>query len=288
MNMRNYYKKKMYGGRSLVARFLDFILLRIFLSFLIFILLLYISRSFTVSLLISVFITTAVSLVLIMIKRTKIAKYMEKDMQRIQQKCLLERLTLMNLDEYAEYINKIYKNNLHNTILMNNDFIAEYNDYHLYVFHNHPSSKCGVSDILSVYRAFKDRKKIMILSLSDFSSDAEKICSSFPMEITLISGLTILETAKKMKLMPDEKSAREKAEKEMNETMLTFKKIKSATFNRGKIKGYLICGIVIFCWPIISGFKIYYPIIALACFAMAIITYKKNKQAKESSDIGIS
>ena len=286
--LNRYYRKKMSGGRSLAARTIDFVLFRFFLVFSLFLLFLYFSRSTTVSILISVFITAAVSLAVMIYKRKKAQRFMEKDMIRIKQKCLLETLTLMSTNDYAAYINKVLGPGLENIECRENGFSAEYQGVQAFVFHNHPSSKCEAADILSVYRVLKDSAKIMVISLSGFSDDAKMFSANLPAEITLVSGKEILKMAEEKGLMPNEQAAEEKAEKEMNEALITLENIKNATFGKRKIKGYVVCGVCIMIWPLVTGFRIYYPIIAMICFILAIIAYKKNRQGKESSDIPIS
>ncbi|MGI5850429.1 MAG: hypothetical protein ACOX8Q_10280 [Christensenellales bacterium] len=288
IKMQRYYKKKIYGGRSLIARTVDFLLLRAFIFFIIFIFILYLSLSTTVALLMSIFITIAISLMLQVVKRKKTDGFIKKDLERLKQKCLLEMLTLMDKNEYAEYINKIFDYRIKDAVFIGNDFKATYKDYGMYVFHNHPNSLCGVEDTLNIYRLFKDKKKIIIISLSEFSEDAKRLSAMLPAEFDLISGQRILNIANEMGMMPDEKNAEENVKKEMNDTIVTLKKIRKAAFSKAKIKSYIICGIVIMFWPFITGFRIYYPIIAIVCFVLAFITYKKSNYIEESSDIGIS
>ena len=153
--------------------------------------------------------------------------------------------------------------------------------------HNHPNSKWDTTQILKVYRAFWESGNVKILSLSKFSDEAKKLCSNLPVAIELISGDKVLRIAGEKEMLPDEESAQENAKKEMNDTIVTFEKVKKYAFSRVKIKGYIICGIAIMCWPLISGFRFYYPIIAIVCFALAIITYKKSKQNTKSEGFGM-
>lgn len=287
-SLNNYYKRKINGGRSLVGRILDIIVFRTFLLIAVFLLVLYYSRTLWLAVFISILITVAVSLIILAYKRKKTTRYMQKDMERIKQKCLLEMLTLMKIDDYAVYINKMLSNGITDTICDNYGFRGKYRDFWLYAFHNHPNSKTTVSDILHVYRGSSNEDKLLILSLSDFEDDAKTMCEKLPCQIELVPGGKILLIAKNKNMLPDEESAKERAEKEMNDAIITLKKIKKTAFNKVKIKGYIICGVAIMLWPLISGFKIYYPIISIACFLLAILTFKKNRHTQESSDIGIS
>lgn len=284
-----YYKKKLYGGRSLIARASDFIMLRVFLLSFIFIIILYLSLSTIVALLISVFLTTAISLFVITINRKKVEKYIMDDLKRLKEKCLLEKLTLMDPKEYAKYIGALYEGKIRDIEAADNGFRGNLDDGVIFVYHNHPSAECGVSDILGVYRMLGDGKKLTVISLSEFSADALKICSSLPIKADTVGGKKILEMADKKGMLPNEEEARENALKEMNETAVTLEDVKGAALAKTKIKGYIICGVIVMCWPLITGFRIYYPIISIVCFILAAVSYRSSKRhEKESSGASIS
>lgn len=280
-----YYKKKMHGGRTLVARAIDFVMLRAFLFFVIFVIVLYLSLSTTVALLISIFLTAAVSLAAFAWDRRKVEKYITKDMLRIKQKCLLEKLTFMDIRAYADYLNDIYGGNITDVALLDDGFTGTYKGAGFYAFHNHPDGECTVGDALKIYRLFENKEKFIIVSLSEFCGDAQSMLAAAPKSIELINGKSVLKMAQSKGMLPDEAEAEEQAIKEMNATIVTLENLKESAFSKTKIKGYIICGIVIMCWPLVTGFRIYYPIIAIACFAMAIITYKKSKQHDEGADL---
>jgi len=283
-----YYKKKAYGGRSVLARAIDLIMLRVIVFFFIFIVFLYLSLSVTIAFLISLFLTAAISISFVVYNRKKIEKYIMADIQRIKKKCLLEKLTFMGIDEYAEFIDKILDKKIKDKKFENENYSGIYGKYNAFVFHNHPRSECGINEILSVYRELKcDR--LIIFSLSEFSEDVKNMCSRLPGEIMLIGGKEILEAADKKGLMPDESDAESDALKEVSETIVTLENIRNNALSKTKIKGYILCGIVIMLWPIVTGFEIYYPVIAMICFILALITYRKSKKSENHSiGIGIS
>lgn len=284
-----YYKKKMHGGRSVVARTVDFIMFRIFLLIFIFITVLYLSLSTTVALLISIFLTVAISLLIYAINRKKVEKFILSDLKKLKQKCLLEKLTIMNADEYINYINTMLGGTIIDIEQTHDGFYGKSDKNNIYIFQNHPSTECGVSEVLNVYRSLGSEKNIVIMSLSEFSAEAINMCSILPVKVYTVGGKKILDLAEKANMLPDEEEAEQNAVKEMNEAVVTLEEVKNAAFGKTKIKSYIICGIVIMCWPLVSGFRIYYPIIAIACFTLAGISYKLSKRnKKESSDIGIS
>ncbi len=283
-----YYKKKLYGGRSLAARVSDYIMLRIFLLFFIFIIILYLSLSTVVAMLISVFLTTAISLILLVFNRKRIEKFILSDLKKLKQKCLLEKLTLMNKKDYTEYISSLFEGRISDIETTAEGFTGKLDNDIIYVFHNHPSSECGVSEVLRIYRELGDAKNITIVSLSEFSADAVKMCAVLN-KIIIIDGKKILEMAEKAGMLPDEEEARANALKEMSETAVTLEDARNAALGKTKIKGYIICGIVIMLWPLVTGFRIYYPIISIICFILAAVSYRSSKRrAKESSNANIS
>lgn len=278
-------QKKIYGGRSIVARTIDYIVFRLFLALFLFWTLLYLSRSVIVSLLISMFLITAISLMLLLIKRKRTQKYIANDLKRIKEKCLLEELTFMTDKEYSTYVGKLL-GNISGIESWRNGFSANYNGRTLYAFHNHPSAKTSISDILDVLR--EKNEPVTFLSLAEFKIDVISLCRSLEQDIILISGKKVLELAEKLNMLPDEKTAQKKAENELEESLISFDKLKQSALNRTKIKRYLFCGIVIVLWSIVGGFKFYYPIIALLCFIMAILAFRKSRNVdKENSNIGL-
>lgn len=271
-----YYNKKASGGRSVLARVIDLIMFRVFIFFFLFMIFLYITLSLITSLLISLFLTAAISISLALYRRKKIEKYITADIERLKNKCLLEKLTFMNAKEYAEFMDKIFDKEIEDKKFENDNFSGIYGKSHAYVFHNHPGSECSVNDVLRVYRALKC-EKLFIFSLSEFSEDAKMMCKKLPEEIILIGGKKILEAANKKGLMPDESEAESDVLKEMSEKIITFENLRSNALSKTKIKGYIICGIVIMLWPFVAGFEVYYPLIAMLCFIFALITYRKSK-----------
>jgi hypothetical protein len=282
--LKRYYKKQIYGGRSMVARFMDYVVLRFMLLFTLFIVLLYFSRSIMTALLIAIFITTAVSLVLVLFRRRKIRLYIDHDLLRIKQKCLLEELTLMNEDEFAAYVSRLF-DGLDEVTLIEDGFSAMKNGAIYHVFQNHPSVKCDVDDLLKVCRNHRGQN-IVIVALGEFSESAKTFSSG--QNISLVTGKSVLRMAAERDMLPDEETAQEKARREMRESIVTLDRLKQHAFNKTKVKAYMLCGLVVMGWSLVIGFRIYYPIIAVICFVMAAVTFHRNKSHEESHGIGIS
>jgi len=273
-----YYKKQIYGGRSVVARVIDYVVLRFMLLFTLFVVLLYFSRAIVVSLLIAIFITIAICLALVLVRRNRIRRYIERDILRIKQKCLLEELTLMESGAFCDYISRLF-DGLQNITPLEDGFLAEKEGAVYRVFQNHPSALCDADDILKIRRQRRN-ERIIIVSLGEYSDAAKTFGSSLGMR--LVSGQTVLKMAAEKDMLPDEEAAQEKARREMSETIITLDKLKQHAFDKTKVRAYILCGLVVMAWSFVMGFRIYYPIIAIVCFVMAALTFRRNKSHEES------
>ncbi len=283
--MIRYYQKKMHGGRSIVARGIDYVFFRLLMVMILFSFLLLLSHSFVMSLLISLLLTTAVSLALLIVNNNKIKRFIKTDLQRIKEKCLLETLTFMNAQDFIGFMDALF-DGLEDVQPLANGFTARKNGKRLYVFHNHPQTKVNVSDILDFLRSCKEA--IVFVSLSEFHEDVKSLCKSMNQNVALINGIRILKIASEKDMLPDENEAQKRAENEMKETILTIDKIKKTALQKTKIKRYILCGIVVLFWSLVTGFRIYYPFIAAVCFLLALIAVKQHREDKESSDTGVS
>jgi hypothetical protein len=283
--LKRYYRKKMNGGRSIIARAADFIMLRAAMLVTLFIVMLQWSHSLAVSISVAVLITVAISLSVYLYRRKKAEKYFEKDMQRIREKCLLETLTLMNLNEYIDFMGRIFPEMEH-AQPVSEGFLADYKGVRMVVLHNHPSSGLSVSQAVDAYRLGKGAGKIALVSVSEFSAEAKKFAESVSM--ILVPGKEILRIADEKGLLIDRNGAEERAQQEMEETLVSLESVRRSAFSRTKVKAYIFCGLVSLIWPIFGIWRIYYPIISILCFALAFISFKKGKHAQESAGIDLT
>ena len=285
--MRMYYHKKMSHGRSLIARIADFIVLRALMFAVLFFVFVRIWRSLTVSLLLAVLLTAAFSFAMMLLQRARAERFMRKDMQRLKKKCLLEELTLMDSGAFKQYMAKLL--DVDPTVLVDTEdgFFIESGGTFIDVLHNHPTSVCGAADVLHAYRRYPAGKKRIIIALSSFNKDAKSFSSALGDTVTLIDGERVLSIAEKKSLLPDEKRAWEKAAAEMKATVVTMSNVKKTVLGRTKTRAYIVCGIIILCWPLVAGFRFYYPIIAAVCFTLAVFSYRASRKASVDGDIGI-
>lgn len=270
----------------MVARIFDAVLFRAAIFCTLFVILFYYTFSLTFALIMSILLTTAASLALTLFKKAKRRKFEAKELENLKEKCLLEELTFMSRDEFSSYINKLLDCKLNSIGRFEGGFKADYKQHEMYVLHSHPSDVCSVSDVLNIYRSANNKKKLVILTMSSFSDEATELCKQKGIEC--VGGKKLLRISAAKNMLVSEEEAQKKAEQLMKESLVTLKQLRKNALRGVKIRGYIICGIIALAWPLVNGFKIYYPIISISCFVLAAISYKKRDKAKESTDIGIS
>lgn len=283
--LARYYSKKMSGGRSLIAQAADFILLRVVILAVLFTTMLQWSHSLNVAIPVSLLLTAAFCVLLAIFRKRKADKFYKQDLQKMREKYLLESLTLMSNAEYENYMERLFPG-VTNAQSVSNGFIADYNGGKIAVLQNHPKSICDAPEIVDAYRLVKDAEKITIVSLSDFSTDAKIFADS--VSAVLIPGGEILCIARKMELLPDEKIAEQRAKQEMDSAAISFERVKRSALNKTKVRAYIYCGIITMFWPLVGGWRIYYPFISFICFILAYISYKKGKDDQKSADADVT
>jgi len=282
-DIRLYSKRKMYSDRSALARIVDIVFLRVLILMGTFFILLVNTRNFTASVIVSILITVAVSAALSLWKKRRKKKVLMSEMQRIKRKCLLETLTLKDTDAFIAYANELLSG-VRITHIEGAKAFGRYNGNPICVLHNHPAQAVGVEMILGVFRRFKKDGRITIVSLAALDENAEAFAAHIPAELNCICGEELLALAEEKGMMPSEQQAQELAREEMRAEALTIEKIRKNATQKAKTKGYVICGVLVMAWPLVTGFRFYHPLIAAACFALAYIAYRKGKNADKQAD----
>jgi hypothetical protein len=68
---------------------------------------------------------------------------------------------------------------------------------------------------------------------------------------------------------------------------LTIDVLKKSVLDKTKAKRYIICGVIVMMWSLITGFRIYYPIIAVICFSLAVIAFKNARLYDKNTGTGL-
>ena len=131
----------------------------------------------------------------------------------------------------------------------------------------------------------KNAQRLIILSLCERDSDAKKLIDKLPADqICFLSTDDVIKVCENHALLPDQDEVMTYVLSEITSERKTLDQLKKEMFHEKKPKAYIILGITIMLWSYFTGFKFYYPIIAMVCFALAFFSFK-NKKGKEAAKV---
>ncbi len=276
----SYYKKKMYKGRTALARACDFIFLRLFFFAAAYVVLIYSLKVIWLSLFLSGMLTVSLSLALHIYKSFRLNRFINKEMDGLKKECLLLNIVMMDIRRFKRLARNILKTlGLKNIELNAKGFTAQKEDkkYFAQAFLKYPSEKTGANEILDAYKYAKkqDIGNVMLFSTSGFTKDAELFAKRQEC-ITLVNQDELLMYAKESGMEVNDEKAHEAAVDAINKNAVTPEDVRDAALSKGKSKAYMFCGIFALAWSYIAGFRFYYPLIAIACFMLAFFIRRKE------------
>jgi hypothetical protein len=282
-----YYKRKMYRGRSALARAADFVFLRLFFFAAVYLIFLYFLHIIWLSVFLSALLTVSLSLALQIWKGLRLNRYIDAEMGKLKKECLLESIVMMENTEYRRMVKKILKNMGFGKITANTvGYEAEKDGekYFARAYFTLPSEQTGAGDILSAFKVAKKlaAEKVLLLSPSGFTREALVFAKRHAC-ISLIASDEFLSLAAEAGFNTDEEQANEAAMNAIRSNAVTPDDIREAVLKSGKSKAYMLCGIFALVWSYIAGFQFYYPLIAIACFVLAFLIRRKEDSGKKAA-----
>jgi len=282
-----YYKKKLYKGRSTVARAADFIFLRLFFFMAVYVISIYLTRMIWVSVLLAVLLTAALTFGLHIYKRYRLKKFMDTELASLKKECLLEKIVMMHSNDYRTLTKSILSNLGYEDIAVAKEgYQARKEGQRCFAraFFLHPSEKVGVNEVLGTYKSAKDKncQQVILLTPSEFNKEAQ-IFAKRQENITLIESKEFLDLAIKSGFTVNDEEAGEAAMQAIRTNAVTPDDIREATLGKGKAKAYMLCGIFALVWSYISGFQFFYPIISLVCFGLAFVIHRREQASEKKA-----
>lgn len=276
-----YYKRKLYKGRSGFARAADFVFLRLFFFAAVYLVCIYSFRMIWLSVLLAALLTAALSFGLQIYKGFNLNKFMNRELSRLKKECLLENIVMMGALEYRILIKVMLKNlNCTGITAIKGGYLAAREGKTVFAkaFFIHPSEKVNANEVLTAYKTAKEKTatQFILLTPSEFNKEAQ-IFAKRQENIILIQSDEFLDLAVKSGFEINDEEANQKAYDAIRKNAVTPDDIREAALSKGKAKAYMLCGIFALVWSYVSGFRLYYPIIAIACFVLAFYIHRREQ-----------
>lgn len=284
LDIKRYIKREFYKGKSLPARFIDTIFLKIMIFLGLFIAFFMFGYGALRSIVLSAAITGTTSIFKFVFLRAKFSLYAQKRIQQAKKECILEKLILAD--------NKT-KHDIYKTILTNylnidaSDIILRlggyvYGSFFCYFFKNHPKYPVNVEQLSEVCRKMKkvNTEQLILFSTSGFDTDARIMAVRRSNTCEFIERDELIELIGETSLCPSEEEIYYFLSAEASEKKLTKKKLIDSFINADKGKAFALLALVLAIWPIVGEFNIAYPIASAFCGMLAAYCFIKSWKSK--------
>jgi len=140
--------------------------------------------------------------------------------------------------------------------------------------------------VLSAYKLAQEKEKlhIFIFSASDFSTEAESLANRLRgIDIRLITPAELIKMGVVDSLIDDDTLATLIA-KELELRREKRAQMRKQPFLPSKVKGYLIAAGILIIATFITGYKVYYPMLASVCVSLAILSWWFSRKREKPHD----
>jgi uncharacterized membrane protein YwzB len=280
----NYYKKKMYHGRSAVARAFDFFALRLVFAFSCYLWFLYMVHNQVLSVVLSVIALLMFCVAAQLLQSIRLEKFIAKEHIRLQQACVAEQMILMTRTEFhslaescAQLLDGVKKTEKGLTL----------NGEPCLLYTVQLATPTDSNMLLKAYHAARRQlmSRILLFSSSDIAPEAKAFAKRLTeVRIKLVEPKVILEYAEKLGLFTDSEQMDQKILKEHEAEKQKRRSIQAIPFAAGRAGRYVIAAIALFILSYVTQYSLYYRMLAGACASFAGISWWLNHSADLTAD----
>ncbi|MGI6169680.1 MAG: restriction endonuclease, partial [Christensenellales bacterium] len=278
--------KKMSRDRSILARALDFIILRAAILLAAYLVLYQTLRHQAAALLLALLAVLLFSVAAQMVNNIRLERFKEKHIKLLRKKYLEESLVLLPSADFlklcAAFIRETYgieaaiepDGSLHspNTIITARQLYG--------------NQKTGVQAILDLYQSAQKcgAKQAVLLCTTRFDEEALSIARRIPGLDIHIAGLDeLVAYSRQTSYAPHDEEIRERLQEDLQKQPLKLSDLRKKALSTSKAKRYLLIGVLLILVSFLTGYRIYYQIVAAICVTLAALSFTSAHLAQKNS-----
>lgn len=264
--LKRYYKQRQHGGRGTAARVADGIVLRAVFAAGSYLWFRHNVSNDMVVILLTALTTLLFFVALRLYRQLSFDKFVQKEKERLMDVVLCERLMLLPEEEFHALCKRIV------------DLLPGFEHAHLVSIQR--ASQLGEDDILHAFHAAQSEnaQQLVIISLSTCRDQALALIGRLPIRVELVSLSMLLRMARQLEGYAVTDSDVEAhirslmdAQREKRERM------QAEPFGAKHAKKYLICAIVLTLSSFITGYALYYRLLAGVCLLLSATSFVLNR-----------
>ncbi len=265
-DLKRYYKQRQHGGRGTAARVADGVVLRI-----VFAAGCYLWFRHNVANEMVVILLTALTTLLFLVamrlyRQLSFDKFVKKEKERLTDVVLCERLMLLPEEEFYALNQRIV------------ELLPGFENAHLVSIQR--ASQLGEDDILAAFHAAQkeNAQQLVIISLSACRDQALALIGRLPVRVELVPIPTLLRMARQLEgyAVTDE-DVETHIRSLMGAQREKRARMQAEPFGAKHAKKYLICAIVLTLSSFITGYALYYRLLAGVCLLLSATSFVLNR-----------
>ncbi|MGI6150620.1 MAG: hypothetical protein ACOYIR_01550 [Christensenellales bacterium] len=154
----------------------------------------------------------------------------------------------------------------------------------------YPSEKVSASEILELHRRANAEccLELWIYSTAEYSAEAKAVAKNNEINAKLSSPEELIALADRLELLPDEHAVESAVDERIREKQRARERLRKNAFLPAATQRYILCAAGIMAASLITGYRIYYTLMAGLCLTFAAISWQNGRaksREKPSADI---
>ena len=264
--LKRYYKQQQHGGRGTAARVADGVVLRVVFAAGCYLWFRYNVANEMLVILLTALTTLLFLAALRLYRQLSFDKFVQKEKERLTDVVLCERLMLLKDTEFQSLCRRIV------------DLLPGFEHAHLVSIQR--ASQLGEDDILCFYHAAQNEnaQQLVIISLSACKDQALALMNRLPIRVELVSISMLLRMARQLEgYAVTEADVEAHIRNLMNAQHEKRARMQAEPFGAKHAKKYLICAIVLTISSFITGYALYYRLLAGVCLLLSATSFVLNR-----------
>lgn len=277
--LRQYYRQTLYGNRSILARSIDFIALRLVIFAVLYVFTLMQTAHVLLSAILAAVGMLMATCAIALWKSIRLDKYIEQKRMELSREYLSEKIVLLPRRRFLLLIKQLVRHMGYRVVCEHPlGLLCEANENSAFILalQNHPENKVSVQQLLDSYREIQQLgvDECLIIATAPLTDSAHAFLHELQgLQCQVLNRQKILDLAQRQGLLPDAKEVEQALLEKLEEKRVSLKKLKREALHASRVKAYVSCGAILFAASFITGQRLYYPLMGSLCFFLAFVAY---------------
>ena len=266
-----YYKRRLYGGRTALARAVDYAALRAITLAACYLWFSTVVQNMVMAFLLSATALVTISVAVELFKSIRLDKFIVKERAAMRDRMFSKRLYLMPREEYLELVQGVVKQ------------APEKYGAGCLVYPLQQAAPANADTVLNAYRTAQKRgcNTVVIFSASGASRDAEDFIEQYTgMNVRFEPVASLLSEGGRRGLLPDDAAINAQIEEAVEAERKKRRELLSRPFQPGRTRRYILVAAALFVASFFVKHSLYFRLLSAACVSFGAVAWWTNSLSK--------